>query len=154
MKHYLSFVLLPCLFASCDIWYMQTFQGYDTKRVELQSETNTTSVSCSYFQGCYYLHYGLNGDCTVNYDSLKLRTNDDNLMVSSYLPDTGVHDYKLRKEWCLYFRIAFNRKDPSLKIVQPLVLSILPSDFITYNGKRITDDTLRVELKPGLNAYR
>ncbi len=40
----------------------------------------------------------------------------------------------------------------SIGVVDPLVLSILPSDFITFNGKRITDDTLRVELEDHLGT--
>ena len=153
-KHYLFFLLPVIFLCSCDIWHFQTFEGYNSKIVELQNEVSTTQVICSYFQGCYYLHYSLKGDCTVNYDSLKLQTNDDNLLIYKNLSDKGVHTYKLRKEGNLSIRLGFTRKDSSIGVVDPLVLSILPSDFITYNGQRITDDTLRVVLKPGLKAYR
>ncbi len=70
------------------------------------------------------------------------------------MPGKGIRKYKLRKEEYLSIRLGFERKDISLGIVNPLVLSILPSDFITYNGQRITNDTLRVELKSGLKNYR
>jgi hypothetical protein len=96
----------------------------------------------------------MKGECTVNYDSLKLQTNDDNLVIHNNLPRQGVRMYKLRKEEYLSIRLGFERKDTSLGIVHPLVLSILPSDFITFNGQRITNDTLRVELKYGLKGYR
>ena len=95
----------------------------------------------------------MKGEFTVNYDSLKLQTNDDNLLIYKNLPDKGIHTYKIRKEWVLSIRLGFNRKDTSIGVADPLVLSILPSDFITFNGKRITNDTLRVELKPGLKFY-
>jgi len=75
-------------------------------------------------------------------------------LIKYNLPDEGVHTYKLRKEEYLSIRLEFERKDKSHDIVKPLVLSILPSDFITFNGQRITNDTLRVELKPGLKYYR
>ena len=153
-KHYLFFLIPIFFLCSCDIWHLQTFERYNSKRVELQNEISTTQVSCSYFHGCYYLHYSLKGDyCTVNYDSLKLNTNDDNLMIHCYLSYKGVHKYKIRKEMHLSVRLGFNRKDMSIGVVDPLILTILPSDFITFNGQRITDDTLRVELKPGLKFY-
>lgn len=96
----------------------------------------------------------MKGECTVNYDSLKLQTNDDNLLIYKKLPGKGIHTYKVLKEGVLSICLGFERKDISLGTVNPLVLSILPSDFITYNGQRITNDTLRVELKPGLKGYR
>lgn len=80
--------------------------------------------------------------------------NDDNLVIHNYLPLKGVRTYKLRKEEYLSIPLGFERKDISLGIVNPLVLSILPSDFITINGQRITNDTLRVELIHGLKGYR
>ncbi len=154
LKHCLFFLILTCFFYSCDIWHMQAFEGYNKRIVELQNETSTIQVSCSYFHGCYYLHYSLKGDCTVNYDSLKLCTNDDNLIILSYLPCKGVHEYKQRKEESFSIRLGFNRKETSISEVEPLVLSILPSNFIMYNGQRIINDTLRVELKSGLKVCR
>ena len=133
--------------------YFQKDCDRNDENGKIQMHINFQPI-CSYFQGCYYLHYSLKGDCTVNYDSLKLQTNDDNLLIYKNLSDKGVHTYKLRKEGNLSIRLGFTRKDSSIGVVDPLVLSILPSDFITYNGQRITDDTLRVVLKPGLKAYR
>ena len=75
-------------------------------------------------------------------------------MIHNYLPLKGVRTYKLRKEEYLSIPLGFERKDISLGIVNPLVLSILPSDFITINGQQITNDTLRVELKHGLKGNR
>ncbi len=148
LKHCLFFLILTCFFYSCDIWHMQAFEGHNSQIVKLQNnKTSTIQVSCSYFQGCYYLHYSLKGDCTVNCDSLKLRTNDDNLMIQCYLPCKGVHEYKQHKEGVLSIRLGFIRRDKSIGAADPLVLSILPSNFIMYNGQRITNDTLRVTLK-------
>lgn len=154
IKFYLLFLISTCFFYSCDIWHLQTFEGYNSQIVEVQNEASTIQVSCSYFHGCYYLHYSLKGDCTVNYDSLKLCTNDDNLMIQCYLPCNGVHEYKQRKEEPLSIRLGFNRRGASISEVEPLVLSILPSNFIMYNGQRIINDTLRVELKSGLKVNR
>ncbi len=154
-KHFLFVLILSCFLCSCgDIAYNLTFEGQSHPFLFLKTDTDSIRINCMYFQGCYYLNYSLKGDCTVNYDSLKLQTNDDNLLIYKNLPDKGVHTYKLRKEGNLSIRLGFTRKDSSIGVVDPLVLSILPSDFITYNGQRITDDTLRVVLKPGLKAYR
>ena len=152
LKYY---YLLSIIFLySCDIGHMQTFEGYNSTLVKLHNSESTTRVSCMYFHGCYYLNYSImKGEFTVNYDSLKLQTNDDNLLIYKNLPDKGIHTYKIRKEWVLSIRLGFNRKDTSIGVADPLVLSIQPSDFITFNGKRITNDTLRVELKPGLKFY-
>ena len=148
-----AFVVLVSL-NSCDVGHMQTFIGYDTKRLKFQNEARTTEVSCMYFQGCYYLNYGImKGECTVNYDSLKLQTNDDNLLIYKKLPDNGAHTYKIRKDGSFSIRLGFKRKDKSISVVEPLVLSILPSDFITYNGQRITNDTLRVKLERGIKTF-
>lgn len=146
-------LILPCFLCSCDIWHNLTFEGQSHPFICIKTDTGTIRVSCSYFQGCYYLHYGMKGECTVNYDSLKLQTNDNNLVIHNNLPCKGVRMYKLRKEEYLSIRLGFERKDISLGIVNPLVLYILPSDFITFNGQRITNDTLRVELKPGLKGH-
>jgi conserved domain protein len=112
---------------------MQTFEGYNSAIVKLHNSESTTRVSCMYFQGCYYLNYGImKGECTVNYDSLKLQTNDDNLLIYKKLPDKGIHTYKILKEGVLSIRLGFIRRDKSIGVADPLVLSILPSDFITY----------------------
>ncbi len=153
--HYFLFVfILTCFLCSCCVMHNLTFEGQSHPFICIKTDTGTIQVSCSYFQGRYYLQYGMKGECAVNYDSLKLQTNDDNLLIKYNLPDEGVHTYKLRKEEYLSIRLEFERKDKSHDIVKPLVLSILPSDFITFNGQRITNDTLRVELKPGLKYYR
>lgn len=89
----------------------------------------------------------------MTFDSLKLQTNDDNLIVWNKLSDDSVQTFKLRKGGLLQVRLGFIRKDQSLRVVNPLIL-IIPPSFITVNGQRITNDTLRVELKYGLEAYR
>lgn len=89
----------------------------------------------------------------MTFDSLKLQTNDDNLIVWNKLSDDSVQTFKLRKGGWFKVRLGFIRKDQSLSVVNPVVLKIPPS-FITVNGQRITNDTLRVELKYGLEAYR
>lgn len=87
------------------------------------------------------------------FDTLKLQTNDDNLVISNSLSLCSVQTFKLRKGGLLQARLGFIRKDQSLRVVNPLIL-IIPPSFITVNGQRITNDTLRVELKYGLEAYR
>ena len=71
-------LILPCLLCSCDIWHNLTFEGQSNPFFCVKTDTGTIRISCSYFQGRYYLHYGIKGECIVNYDSLKLQTNDDN----------------------------------------------------------------------------
>ncbi len=78
LQRCLSVLILSCFLCSCDIGYMQTFEGYNSTIVKLHNSERTTRVSCMYFYGSYYLNYGImKGECTVNYDSLKLQTNDD-----------------------------------------------------------------------------
>ena len=89
----------------------------------------------------------------MTFDSLKLQSNDDNLIVWNKLSDDSVQTFKLRKGGWFKVYLGFIRKDQSLSVVNPVVLKIPPS-FITVNGQRITNDTLRVELKYGLEAYR
>lgn len=154
LKHCLFVLILPYFLCSCDIWHNLTFEGQSHPFICIKKDMGTIRINCMYYQGSYYLDYYMKGECTVNYDSLKLQTNDDNLVIHNYLPLKGVRTYKLRKEEYLSIPLGFERKDVSLGIVNPLVLSILPSDFITINGQRITNDTLRVELIHGLKGYR
>lgn len=99
------------------------------------------------------MDYDIQGGCTVTFDSLKLQTNDENLIVWNKLSNASAQTVKLRKGGILQVDLGFIRKDQSLRVVNPLIL-IIPPSFITVNGQRITNDTLRVELKYGLKAYR
>lgn len=154
LKHCLFFIL-PCFLCSCcDVAYNLTFEEQSYPFIYLKADTGTVWINCMYFQGSYYLNYGMKGEYTVNFDSLKLLTNNDNLVVRNNLPPKEVHTYKLRKEGILSIQLGFYRKSPSISITNPVVLSILPSSFITYNGQRITNDTLRVKLKFGLKRYK
>ena len=87
------------------------------------------------------------------FDTLKLQTNDDNLVISNNLSHCSAQTFKLRKGGLLQVVLGFTSKDQSLRVVNPLIL-IIPPSFITVNGQRLTNDTLRVELKYGLKAYR
>ena len=81
-KHFLFVLILSCFLCSCgDIAYNLTFEGQSHPFLFLKTDTDSIRINCMYFQGCYYLNYSLKGDCTVNYDSLKLQTNDDNLLI-------------------------------------------------------------------------
>ena len=153
LKHFLCFCILPCLLCSCDIWYILPFTGYDERFIHFKTDSVTTRVACVYFQGKYSLEYSIQGGCTVTFDSLKLQSNDDNLIVWNKLSDCSVQTFKLHKGGGFKVRLGFIRKDQSLSVVNPVVLKIPPS-FITVNGQRLTNDTLRVELKYGLKAYR
>lgn len=153
LKHFLCFCILPCLLCSCDTGYNIPFAGHDQRLIHLKTDSITTQVSCMYFHGQYYLQYEIQGGCTVAFDTLKLQTNDDNLVISNSLSLCSVQTFKLRKGGHLQARLGFIRKDQSLRVVNPLIL-IIPPSFITVNGQRITNDTLRVELKYGLKACR
>ena len=153
LKHFLCFCILPCLLCSCDIWYNLPFTGYAERFIDLKTDSVTTRVACVYFQGKYSLEYSIQGGCTVTFDSLKLQSNDDNLIVWNKLSDCSVQTFKLHKGGGFKVRLGFIRKDQSLSVVNPVVLKIPPS-FITVNGQRITNDTLRVELKYGVKPYR
>lgn len=152
LKHCLLILILPFFLYSCDLAYNLKFEGQTYPFVYLKVNTNTVRIKCIYFQGVYYLIYGLEGSYIVNYDSLKLQTNDENLVISTSCKD--VRTYRIHKEDCLSIRLVFDRKTSSVGIADSLVLSILPSDFITFNGQRITNDTLRVELKSGSKKYK
>ena len=153
LKHFLCFCILPCLLCSCDTGYNIPFAGHDQRLIHLKTDSITTQVSCMYFHGQYYLQYEIQGGCTVAFDTLKLQTNDDNLVISNSLSLCSVQTFKLRKGGLLQVVLGFTRKDQSLRVVNPLIL-IIPPSFITVNGQRITNDTLRVELKYGVKPYR
>ena len=51
-------------------------------------------------------------------------------------------------------RLIFDRKDKTKEIQKPLLLTVLPSDFIMCNGKRIINDTLIIELKDPRRAIK
>ena len=153
LKHFLCFCILPCLLCSCDTGYHIPFAGYDQLLIHLKTDSIPTQVSCMYFHGRYYLQYYIRGGCTVAFDTLKLQTNDDNLVISNNLSLCSAQTFKLRKGGLLQVVLGFTRKDQSLRVVNPLIL-IIPPSFITVNGQRLTNDTLRVELKYGLKACR
>ena len=97
LKHFLCFCILPCLLCSCDTGYNIPFAGHDQRLIHLKTDSITTQVSCMYFHGQYYLQYEIQGGCTVAFDTLKLQTNDDNLVISNSLSLCSVQTFKLHK---------------------------------------------------------
>ena len=106
-------------------------------------------VSCMYFNGWYYLLFNLKGEYVMNPDSLRLDFYDKNIKVGKSFPFSGTNTYKANnthvKNRIISVQLRYERQDKGGE--DSLVLSILPSDFLMCNEKRVLTDSLRIVLK-------
>ena len=154
IKFLVATIIAVVFFHSCDIGYLIPFENNLKPNLDIATETGSASINCMCFQGkYYYLGYDLKGSYIINPDSLKLLLNDENLIFQhdrlkkiSINKGYIVKSNSTVKDCYISIDIRYERKDETKDIKNPLILSILPSDFITSNGKRILNDTLRVKL--------
>ena len=140
-------IVFISLLQSCDTGYLLTFRNNKEKKIEVVTPTGNLEIHCSYFCGHYYLVYNLKGEYEINPDSLRLETNSNDVKINYNMPMNGSVSYRNNKT-------QIRNKSISVKLIlendnysfTPLVLSILPSYFITSNGKQVLYDTLKVEL--------
>lgn len=113
------------------------------------SENRMVKVSSMYFNGWYYLHFNLKGEYVMNPDSLRLDFYDKNIKVGKSFPFSGTNTYKNNnthvKNRIISVKLGYERQDK--RVEDSLALSILPSDFLMCNEKRVLTDSLRIVLR-------
>ena len=113
------------------------------------SENRMVKVSSMYFNGWYYLLFNLKGDYVLNPDSLRLDFCDKNIKVGKSFPFSGTNTYKNNnthvKNRIIAVKLRYERQGEGDE--DTLALSILPSDFLMSNEKRVLTDSLRIVLR-------
>ena len=113
------------------------------------SENRMVKVSSMYFNGWYYLHFDLKGEYVMNPDSLRLHFYDKNITVGKSFPFSETNTYKTNnthvKNKIISVQLRYERQGVGDK--DSLALSILLSDFLMCNEKRVLTDSLRIVLK-------
>lgn len=113
------------------------------------SENRMVKVSSMYFGGWYYLLFNLKGDYVLNPDSLRLHFCNKNIKVGKSFPFSETNTYKTNnthvKNRILSVQLRYERQVKGNE--DSLALSILPSDFLMSNEKRVLTDSLRIVLK-------
>ena len=85
----------------------------------------------------------------MNPDSLRLHFYDKNIKVGKSFPFSETDTYKANntrvKNRIISVKLGYERQDVGDE--DTLALSILPSDFIMCNEKRVLTDSLRIVLR-------
>ena len=141
------FFLLSLL--SCDTGFTLPLDNNKFSHDIHLSENRMVKVSSMYFNGWYYLLFNLKGDYVLNPDSLRLVFCDKNIKVGRSFPFSETNTYKNNnthvKNRILLIQLRYERQDKGDE--DSLALSILPSDFLMCNEKRVLTDSLRIVLK-------
>ena len=141
------FFLLSLL--SCDIGFTLPLDNNKFSHDIHLSENRMVKVSSIYFGGWYYLSFNLKGDYVLNSDSLQLDFYDKSIKVGKSFPFSGTNTYKNNnthvKNKIISVQLRFECQDKGVD--DSLTLSILPSDFLMCNEKRVLTDSLRIVLK-------
>ena len=141
------FFLLSLL--SCDTGFTLPLDNNKFSHDIHLSENRMVKVSSMYFNGWYYLLFNLKGDYVLNPDSLRLHFCDKNIKVGRSFPFSETNTYKNNnthvKNRILLIQLRYERQDKGDE--DSLALSILPSDFLMCNDKRVLTDSLRIVLK-------
>ena len=134
---------------SCDIGFTLPLDNNKFSHDIHLSENRMVKVSSMYFGGLYYLLFNLKGDYVLNPDSLRLDFCDKNIKVGKSFPFSGTNTYKANsthvKNKIISVQLRCERRDK--RVEDSLALSILPSDFLMCNEKRVLTDSLRIVLK-------
>ena len=141
------FFLLSLL--SCDTGFVLPLDNNKFSHDIHLSENRMVKVSSMYFGGWYYLLFDLKGDYVLNPDSLRLDFCDKNIKVGKSFPFSGTNTYKANnthvKNRIISVQLRCERQDK--RVEDSLALSILPSDFLMCNEKRVLTDSLRIVLR-------
>ena len=141
------FFLLSLL--SCDIGFILPLDNNKFSYDISLSENRMVKVSSMYFNGWYYLLFDLKGDYVLNPDSLRLDFCDKNIKVGKSFPFSETNTYKNNnthvKNKIISVQLRYERQDKGGE--DSLALSILPSDFLMCNEKRVLTDSLRIVLR-------
>ena len=141
------FFLLSLL--SCDTGFTLPLDNNKFSHDIHLSENRMVKVSSIYFGGWYYLSFNLKGEYVMNPDSLRLDFCDKNIKVGRSFPFSGTDTYKANntrvKNRIISVKLGYERQDK--RVEDSLALSILPSDFLMCNDKRVLTDSLRIVLR-------
>lgn len=141
------FFLLSLL--SCDTGFTLPLDNNKFSHDIPLSENRMVKVSSMYFGGWYYLLFNLKGEYVMNPDSLRLDFYDKNIKVGKSFPFSGTNTYKANhthvKNRIISVQLRYERQDKGGE--DSLALSILPSDFLMCNEKRVLTDSLRIVLR-------
>ena len=134
---------------SCDTGFILPLDNNKFSHDIYLSENRMVKVSSVYFGGWYYLLFNLKGDYVLNPDSLRLDFCDKNIKVGKSFPFSGINTYKNNnthvKNKIISVQLRYERQDVGDE--DTLALSILPSDFLMSNEKRVLTDSLRIVLR-------
>lgn len=134
---------------SCDIGFILPLDNNKFSHDIHLSENRMVKVSSVYFGGWYYLLFNLKGEYVMNPDSLRLHFYDKNIKVGKSFPFSETDTYKANnthvKNRIISVKLGYERQGKGGE--DSLVLSILPSDFLMCNEKRVFTDSLRIVLR-------
>ena len=134
---------------SCDIGFILPLDNNKFSYDIPLSENRMVKVSSMYFNGWYYLLFNLKGEYVLNPDSLRLDFCDKNIKVGKSFPFSETNTYKANnthvKNRIISVKLGYERQDK--RVEDSLALSILPSDFLMCNEKRVLTDSLRIVLR-------
>ena len=134
---------------SCDTGFILPLDNNKFSHDIPLSENRMVKVSSMYFGGWYYLLFNLKGDYVLNPDSLRLHFCDKNIKVGKSFPFSETNTYKTNnthvKNRIISVQLRYERQVKGNE--DSLALSILPSDFLMSNEKRVLTDSLRIVLK-------
>ena len=134
---------------SCDTGFTLPLDNNKFSHDIYLSENRMVKVSSMYFGGWYYLLFNLKGDYVLNPDSLRLHFCDKNIKVGKSFPFSETNTYKTNnthvKNRIISVQLRYERQVKGNE--DSLALSILPSDFLMSNEKRVLTDSLRIVLK-------
>ena len=141
------FFLLSLL--SCDTGFTLPLDNNKFSHDIHLSENRMVKVSSMYFGGWYYLLFNLKGEYVLNPDSLRLDFCDKNIKVGKSFPFSETNTYKANnthvKNKIISVQLRYERQGEGDE--DTLALSILPSDFLMCNEKRVVTDSLRIVLR-------
>lgn len=134
---------------SCDIGFTLPLDNNKFSHDIHLSENRMVKVSSIYFGGWYYLLFNLKGEYVLNPDSLRLDFCDKSIKVGKSFPFSETNTYKANnthvKNRIISVKLGYERQDK--RVEDSLALSILPSDFLMCNEKRVLTDSLRIVLR-------
>ena len=149
IKRFWLYVFFLLSLLSCDTGFTLPLDNNKFSHDIHLSENRMVKVSSIYFGGWYYLSFNLKGDYVLNPDSLQLDFCDKNIKVGKSFPFSGINTYKNNnthvKNKIISVKLRYERQDK--RVEDSLALSILPSDFLMCNEKRVLTDSLRIVLK-------
>lgn len=126
------------------------------------SDGSMVKIGCIYapLAHSHYLTFDLKGKYVLNYDSLKLKFADENIIrfTGSYHdPESKKHKYNglLVENDNIRIAINYEQKNKNKEIKEPKCVFLLPSDFIMKDDKRVLTDSFRFVLfKPDKTCHR